>query len=448
MDQRQLSEAILEGGIRSINFFNGRLLSGDDLGREQEANRAARQRLGQAIGAGGARGLEGSTSADSKRAAPMVTIGPGLAISRQGHALALSGTLTLSLVRRPDRVTTTALGFHDCAPPQGGVYVAGQGLYLLAIAPASLGEGRAPVSGLGNTAAACNTRYIVEAVQFRLIAVDMANDLGLDSTARGNAARLRNRIAYACFGVAARQALLADPFGSAQRTDPFVSRADPLDALRPSRLTDCDVPLALIYVTDADGMVFVDNWSVRRPLEPSEGQYSTPALANEPLSGRYSWGALLGERWSLRVASTMLQFDEQVSQIREKEASAMPTIAALDRFGYLPPAGIIPIGRTMGAAGGFDLETFFGNRASRDVALIDAGQLRALLREALDHEPIDVNATGKIQLYRIWENVKTIEAGSGAQPALVFASSMLRYRGVARFGRAKVGRSRAAPSVI
>ncbi len=56
--QISLQQPILDGGIRSINFFNGRLLSARDLTREQSANREADRRLGQAIGEGIAYGLE------------------------------------------------------------------------------------------------------------------------------------------------------------------------------------------------------------------------------------------------------------------------------------------------------------------------------------------------------------------------------------------------------
>ena len=43
----ELDQAITAGGVRSINFFNGRLLTGDALSREQEGISQARRRLGQ-----------------------------------------------------------------------------------------------------------------------------------------------------------------------------------------------------------------------------------------------------------------------------------------------------------------------------------------------------------------------------------------------------------------
>ncbi len=431
MDQ-QPGTAIVEGGIRAVNFFNGRLLSGEDMSREQEANRAARQRLGRAIGPGVAYGLDVARAGDLA-----VTIEAGLAVTRSGQPLLLGGRLTLALGEQPSAAgPTTAPDFRNCDPFAGGVYIARQGLYLLTIAPAEVGEGRAPVSGLGNSAAPCNTRYVVEGVQFRLLPVDMARDLGLTNAQLGDEARLRSRLAAICLGLEARRRLLADPFGSPPP-------ADPLDVLRPRRLTDCDVPLALIYRTEAGGLVFVDNWSVRRPLTAPEGAPGASAGDSTSPSGYLGRQSLLGEGWGLRMAAMMLQFDEQISQI---PANGQAVVAARDRLLFLPPAGIIPL--HVGSGGGFDLAAFFGQLASRDVALIDGVQLPPLLREALDHEPIDLAVPQKVQLYRIWENVQALEAGNEVRPALVFASRTLPYRGVARFGRARVARSRVAPSVI
>ena len=57
-DILQLQQPLKDGGIRSVNFFNGRMLTGKDLSREQTARREADSRLGLAIGDGVAFGLE------------------------------------------------------------------------------------------------------------------------------------------------------------------------------------------------------------------------------------------------------------------------------------------------------------------------------------------------------------------------------------------------------
>lgn len=437
MDQ-QPGTAIVEGGIRAVNFFNGRLLSGEDMSREQEANRAARQRLGRAIGPGVAYGLDVARAGDLA-----VTVEAGLAVTRSGQPLVLGGRLTLALGEQPGATeTTTAPGFRNCDPFAGGVYIARQGLYLLTIAPAEVGEGRAPVSGLGNSAAPCNTRYLVEGVQFRLLPVDMARDLGLTNAQLGDEARLRSRLAAICLGLEARRRLLADPFGSPPP-------ADPLDALRPRRLTDCDVPLALIYRTEAGGLVFVDNWSVRRPLTAPEGAPAALAGDSTSPSGYLGRQSLLGEGWGLRMAAMMLQLDEQLGQI---PANGQAVVAARDRLLFLPPAGIIPVVRAPGVGSGFVAATFFQGKAPSaltydEIELIDARQVRGLLREALDHEPIDLAGADRVQLYRIWENVQAPASGPLPQAAVVFASRSLAYRGAPRFGVARVGRSRFGPEL-
>src|ERR1044072_1835840 len=57
MNRVDLLEPLLEGGIANTNFFNGRLLSAEDLRAEQKASRQQRSQLGLAIGAGVVDGL-------------------------------------------------------------------------------------------------------------------------------------------------------------------------------------------------------------------------------------------------------------------------------------------------------------------------------------------------------------------------------------------------------
>src|ERR671928_2086509 len=124
MDAKQLTEAITDGGIFSTNFFNGRLLSGEDLTREQEANRAARQRLGQAIGAGIAYGLEvAKPEGVDTRLTPMVRVEAGMAVNARGETLVLKEPTQLSLVRLPETAAAQAATtepFNACVPPQAG----------------------------------------------------------------------------------------------------------------------------------------------------------------------------------------------------------------------------------------------------------------------------------------------------------------------------------------
>jgi hypothetical protein len=424
MEAKQLTAAILDGGIRSINFFNGRLLSGEDLSQEQTAHRAGQRRLGQAIGEGIAFGLEVSeTLGSSTKEVPVVTVTAGLAVNRQGETLALPTRTDVSLVRPvPTSTITLSPTFKACDALPSGAYIAGTGLYLLTIAPASGSEGRAPVSGLGNTTAACNTRYTVEGVQFRLILLDVS----LDDLNDAN--HLRNRIAYQCFGVNESGLFRSDPFGLP------VERYGLLDGLRPHRLTERDVPLAILHWTANNGITFIDQWSVRRGL-------IAPAV-----SGR--WEGLLGDRRLREAEAMLLQFQEQVLSIRANETN-LESIVATERFDYLPSVGILPLSGVRSSRG-FDYPTFFRNQIYRGPSFIDSAQVESLLHDALSYPPIAVSGKEMLWLYRVRENIQAIDTSTSAPPQafLIFTSGYITYRGAARFNLARVGYSNYAQHVL
>jgi hypothetical protein len=439
MSSIELLQPLLDGGIRSVNFFNGRLLSGEDLRDEQAANREAQERLGRAAGEGVAYGLEVAESLGvSMIQAPVVSITPGLAINRGGQTLALPTRVDVVLVRPPDSTAGSLNGavFERCLPLQGGTYASDSGVYLLTIGPASApSPNRAPVSGLGNVTTGCNTRYTLEGVQFRLV------KLTVDTS---DPDRLRNRLAYLCFGAADLTGFAADPFGVPARQYGL------LDPLRPNQLSDCEVPLAVLHWTTSGGIRFIDLWAVRRRLTRSTATARWPLPVDGQRTGdaEWRWAPLLDDRRLSEAEAMFLQFQDQVQQIRANEAGAMPTMAATARFAYLPPVGMLPIAADPPARGGFNPPTFFGALGSRDVAMLDGNALRSLLHEARYHEPIDLSSPAKIQLYMIWENVQAASGLPDRQLALVFAGHTLPYRGVARFAHANWGLSRVAPVII
>src|SRR5947199_58053 len=90
------------------------------------------------------------------------------------------------------------------------------------------------------------------AVQFRLL------ELPVDKTILTDP-RLRNLVAYQCFGADHLLDFATDPFGTAGEPRTL------LDQIRGTQqLTDCDVPLAVMYWTATGGIQFLDLWSVRR----------------------------------------------------------------------------------------------------------------------------------------------------------------------------------------
>ena len=415
MSTIHLEEPLTDGGIQAINFFNGRLLSGEDLTHEQAMNLLGQRRLGQTIGTGVAFGLEVEKNASQSTASnPVLTIKRGLALNREGQTLWVQNDVDLAIVRSSESAAASGKVFSDCAPSASSVSVSGDGIYLLVIAPAKEKEGKAPVSGLGNVPAACNSRYTTIGVQFRLV------PLNLDPVSSSE--RARNEVAYQCFGLAEKQPNDFLSTALARLSQPAYGVETHVPT---GRLTTREVPLAIIQWT-ATGMGFVDMWAVRRRL--------TKAAADA------FWEPLIGDR---RLAEGQAMFFQFQDHSQHLAASAdVSTIAAADHFVFLPPLGILPV-KGQRSPRGFDPSRFFGARASTDVAMLDADQLPALLDSSFRHEPVRVGSVGKLQLYLIWESVRT-----ASQLMMVFTSPSLPYRGVARFGYARWSLDRFSEAIL
>jgi hypothetical protein len=406
IEVKQLAESILEDDLKFVNFFNGRLLSGEDLSREQLSNREARRLLGKAIGHGIAYGVEVARSPKGDQKQPMLRVTKGVAINREGHVLCLKEDVDISLVRTaPVPPAGRNVKFFDaCKPLQTGVYVsAGEGVYLLAMAPAVANQGRAPVSGLGNIEAACNTRYIVEGVQFRLIPVPFT------AAELSDRNHLRNLIAYKCFGVQVLKPFEDIPFG------PKKEGYGLIDDLREKKfLTDCDVPLAMIYWTTA-GIQFIDMWSARRRL-------IHPSADNE-------WELLTSDRRTTEGEAMFLQFQ---AQIQDLTGSGQPLsqINAKSRFGYLPPVGILPVGSPKG----FDYGVFFNGITYRQPIFIEGAQISPLFQESRNYPPIDTSSQVVVWLYTVRENAQAVlSSANRLQAYFIFASGYTPYRGEAHY---------------
>lgn len=430
-DLLQLQQPLKDGGIRSVNFFNGRLLTAKDLSREQVARREADARLGLAVGDGVAFGLEVSRDAQSDQPlAPVLRIKAGLAVNRMGQTLRLAADSSVALTRRFD-VTGSACVFADCNPISGGVYVAGAGVYLLTIAPAESTEGRAPSNGLDPTNVACNTDATVEAVQFRLLAVDPLRYADLDI----GSAQFRNRIAYRCFGVEAREQGSLDPW----RVDP--PRYGLVDELREVGLDDRDVPLALIYWTAA-GLQFVDTWAVRRQLAGPDA-LSGFSFQRDPLQGEdlSSFAFIARRRRLAEVHAMCAQFQQHLGELLG--ASLAPAaLMAREHFRYLPPFGIVPL-HSVPLRGFSDANFFVGvvrrpvPGAGQHTPFIDGRLLSALQNQALACAPTDLTQREFLWVYRPWQNVKAALDGQSVQPMVVFASGLLPDLAAARFDMAR-----------
>jgi hypothetical protein len=413
-----LLNPVLSKRTKSVNFFNGRLLAGEDLTTEQVTNRVAHSLLGKAIGDGVVYGLEVTISSQSNAVqSPVLAINPGLAINKNGGSLLLETNTEVALVRPASGTngSTIAPIFQDCTPVQAGNYIAGAGVYLLTIGPATAPEGLAEVSGVSTTTAPCNTKYNVPGVQFRLISID------LQASELADVNHLRNLVAYKCFGFTSQfnsqASFAADPFNSPMTTYGL------LDDLRTGQvLTNCEVPLAVLYWTADQGIVFVDMWAVRRPVFPQ--------------AATQMWAPLSSRRRMAEGLAMFLQFQEQINDMVEfgVGGTALTSIVTTDYFEYLPPVGILPISASKdGNTNSF--ASFFEGLTVRGPEFIEGARLQSLVHSSLAYPPIDL-ATGEfIWLYTVRENIQAFDNNLIKTPEayMVFSNGHMPYQANARF---------------
>ncbi|MEL7444402.1 MAG: hypothetical protein AAGK02_01155 [Pseudomonadota bacterium] len=411
-----LEQPVPDGGLEATNFFNGRLLEGSDFTREQQARAQADERLGQAMGAGVAFGLtlkEGlemvADDGETSTGRPII-VEPGLAVNALGQAMRLASRQQIQLTRPPaanDGAIASGCGpFGDCNPLGSGTYVAGQGLYILTIAPAQMRSGRAPSNGIPGAAVSCNIDQVVETVQFRLLEVNASLYGSLPATADD----FRNRIAYRCFGEGVKadwvtHLLARGPRGS-----------DLLEDMAANGLGRQEVPLGILAYTGADTIEFIDAWSVRRPLSQQDGGDRIGSLV---------------EPYRLATGLAMLrQFQDHLASEVGSPVS-IGDVRARTHFPYLPPAGVLPHFSEAQA-----LE-FFGGMTVRGPVHINGPQVEPLLRESLSAPALRSANNEVVWLYAVAANRMAGAVAAGdpdtADPYLVFARGDIAYRGNARF---------------
>jgi hypothetical protein len=398
---------ILNTRTRAPHFFNGRLLTGEAMTDEQRAQSVSNELLAQAVGDGVAYGLEVSRATLTDTIdRPVVTVKSGVAINRRGEILLLDSDTQVQLVRPADAVPEPTKIFRACTPVTTGTYIADAGVYLLTMSSIRAGNGLTQVSGLGDTPAGCNVKYIVNAVEFRLL------ELPVSDAMLGDVARLRNRAAYACFGVDDLDDFARDPY--ALTSEPHTL----LDDL--TALTDCDVPLAILYWTATGGIQWIDLWAVRRRI--STAKTASPSLLDD---------ARLAAAEAMRE-----QFRMQLQSITASNAYTATT-----NFRWLPPAGVVPLASATGATG-FNVDAFFtGKTWNRHPGwpapiYMEGAMLEPLLRLSAQYPPVDLEQKEMIWLYSPRENLRALHTGGNVQPVTVFANANLPFFGEPRFDRA------------
>jgi hypothetical protein len=398
---------VFDPGLKSIKFFNGRLLSAEELTTEQRANGRAHERLGRALGDGVVRGLE--VSAQLLTTPPTVTVQAGLAFNRAGQAVRLGNTTLVGLYAPAPTAANTGnvTPFAPCGPVAPGIYLGASGVYLLTIAPAAGTSGRAPVLGLADGTDKCNANYIVEGVQFGLVSLPVsASDLT-------NTAQLRNIVAAQCFGSGGPDPL-ADPFGSA----PPQGAPPPqglIEGLRGKTLTDAEVPLAVVGWTVGTGITFVDMWSARRRV-------ARPDVADDTLLP-------IGNRYPAVGEACLLQFQDHLQTLL---ATTPTSLVATTAFKYLPPLGLLPLSSPTSAAG-FIPSTFFKGLTVRNPIAIEGARAEAMVRASLDYPLVDLSTGEMFWLFQTRQNMQS----HTAHPFVFFVTGQMPYFGESRFDVAR-----------
>lgn len=388
MSFKTLLEPVTENGIKNTHYFEGRLLSGKDLTEQEAANKRHRQQLGKILDHGVVDGLEVSVENIGAGAAdPLVRIKKGMAVTLDGVVVELPVEyIDIQLSRTLESVDPSLTGFKNCTDlPSETLVPSGAGLYILIMSPASAYREYAPKSGLQKQGIAqnCGRAYLVEGVQFRLVKFDptlmpdisesvrdkLKDDLLSDSTPVNasdleDLSLMRNLVANVCLGTGSTFSFATEPNFIFKPTASIG-----LDALLglDEGLASCDTPLALIY-WNLDGIVFVDNWAVRRMVHQS-----TPGV--------------------LRINQFAYQLDWLFDELGSSAVQAIDNY-----FRFIPPAAYIPY-RVTNALEGFRAEEFFADlyRGISDKSRI--GQMNRILRDSLDYPSLDLTHENFLQLF-------------------------------------------------
>lgn len=391
-----LQSPYLKGGIQRVSWWNGRVLTAEDMRDLQLATDRGDRQLAEVLGEGVADGFAVSREPDGRT----IRVTPGRAVNRAGEVLTLDHPLRVPLVAAVGAAAPARdAAFAACADVPPTVTPVGTGIYLLTVGSATGKSGSAPaVSADRAVAADCGPRYTITGVQFRLVELDVValaeeaghdeDDLEVLRAAPNTPGRrlLRNVVAHLFLGTVAIHRHVADPVGGHAQTGR--SGYGPVDALHEEgHLTDCDVPLALVSWSDAL-VEFVDMYAVRRP--PGRRGHPVPAWAN-----------VVARRRRAESEAALLQFQDHVNAVLGPDISqaTLSAIVAGEHFRYLPPAGLLPTFGLDGSGGrGFFLDNFLG--APPTPVELSVPDAERLLRESFNSPAVDFRES-TLSLYTV-----------------------------------------------
>jgi hypothetical protein len=448
-----LNTPIVKEGLERVPFFNGRVLTAEDLQAEQDANAAERRRLGRALGTGVLDGLFVRKSTDET-----VLVEPGLGLAPSGRMVHLPREVEVSVVSnvRRDQTAGTGGNFEDCLTLEATV-TSGTGAYVLFAEPASETEGRTPRTTLGGDGAAgeCGAERRVEGASLRLACLN--SDLFPDSI-RGairkerdeydeavdnpdedptpHASKLRNLLAHACLRTpsalsdtpALYDTLRAQSRGNAEPA------GGPLDELRKrarerDRDDDLDdaVPLGLLYWT-GDGILFVDAWSVRRRVHRPDPQRPVPATA----------------RRRTETEAAIFQFQKHIADLRQRlDFGDRIQLGVEDCFLFLPPFGTVP--NEEGDREGFDIYRFFDSLSTREYLYVERETLHDLVSEATQFDSFRTDTEQLVWRYRVREDVQS--GGDENSSFVVFTSGFVPHAAEPQYNLSRFGYANYGPGV-
>lgn len=444
---KNLLENVPDQNLRNIHFFNGRILTAEDMGDEQTVQRIHNRQLGRALGEGIINGLEVELTLTPKDPiSRTLSIKNGTAINRKGQCLSLSRDISLTLVTNPKEVKSGPGLFIKCEAIASTMVPTGLGVYVILMSPASGFSGSVTrhTSQDNGRATGCGSQYEVEGVQFRTVELDVMNssvvpgNIGQDirnlirspqfsQSDQASLSRLRNLLAHLCLGTEEKIQMVTDPF-----EEKITQKYGALDYIRASaetvywldspcsnqEITDCDVPLALV-LWSKKGIEFVDMWSVRRLLHPFRP-------INEPVFPSL-------KRQQAEAEACFYQFQNHLWEIigPKVKKNTLLSLNATDYFNYLPPVGFIPI---------FSLaqshsRAFFKDLTHRKPIFMEGSKVMPLLQQSFGFFPIKLDDKELIWLYFVHQNGRAVDnpSNQGVIPYLLFSSGQMPFQGDAHY---------------
>jgi|GEM_PF-5533564 len=338
-----LNEPVTIPSSQRTAFFNGRLLSAEDLQREQSLREMGQNQLARLIGCGVQQGLE----VVGQQNKSVVTIGPGLGVSPSGQVMDFGG-VNVDLAAAA-QASSKQIGFRNCGAAFSDLRAPTAGLYLLVLTPAWISVGRAP--SMLSEVGACSRNVEHLAARVRLVA--------LTPPANATNVSLRNQLAVS---------LLAPTAGSAKGMLGWLPVA-----VAPKLGAD-DLPLAALQLDAQANIVFLDQHAARRRLAPVPGGTAD---------------ALWPRSRSIEMEAFAQQCLQQWEEVRGDDGGG-----AIQAFSTFPPVLMLRSGASEAASTAFDeLAHLLGAVNKRPLT---RGELATELNQCLSEEPVKGSGTAEL----------------------------------------------------